>query len=377
MAVAEGRLEGVKIQARGERVRNRDFDERLQSGFSEAVRGWEKQLGQGGLVKLTEDLRNEAAEMMYAAGQRWVRQDYKGFLRWLEAAGVPADLNDVYVRALNAEGDKELLAASMGEMVDLLRKDKRLGKFLPGEEQLWVMADKMRGLLLLDTTVSGAGDDGGRGGGGGVNFPNNFDFNPDEEPEKKKPPAEVEVLTKPPSGGQALYDLGKDEPDIPVSEREQLEIGRKIGRAVGVGCLASCIVASMLLCGGRQVLSRIGEKEVGAITPVWAPYEIAGGEENRQAAETLTGKIFGGGDSQHRFIDRFLDNYQGAVDRSDVEFQLAYEVAMREKLRSEGILDETSRQFDREKLEEELGRQGYDYGDIDALGDWVELRIVR
>lgn len=384
MAVAEGRLEGMKILAQ-ERPRNRDFNERLQVGFSDAARGWEKQLGKDGLKRLVEGLREgkemgmgeweRAVEAMYAAGQRWVRQDYKGFLGWLGTVGVPADVGDVYVRALNAEGDKRLLATSMGEMVDLLKKDRRLGGVLPGEEQLWGMADKMKA-LLLDTTKGGSGSGaGGLGGGGDAGFPDGFNFNPDEEPEKEKP---VEVLKQPPSGGQALYDLGKKESDIPVSEREQLHMGRKIGRVAGVLVLVSCLLSSALLCGGREVLSKIGGQGIGVVaTPAEAAYVVGSDEENKQAAETLTGKIFGGGDSQHKFIDRFLDNYQGAVARGDGEFQLAYEAAMRERLKSEGILDETGRQYDRIKLEEKLRSQGYAEEDIDALAEWVEIRIVR
>ena len=384
MAVAEGRLEGMKIQVR-EGVKNRDFNERLRDGFDEAVRNWGDKLVQGELVKLIEDLKTgkeigagegeQAAERMYKAGQIWVRQDYKGFLKWLGAAGVPTDLNEAYVRALNASGDKRLLAASIEEMVDLLKKGGRLGEVLPGEEQLLMMADKMRGLLLDATGGKAGGSEksGGIGGGGDANFPDNFDFNPDEEP------GEVRVLPEPPQGGQALYDLGKGEPDIPVSERKELyvEIKRKIGTLVGLGCLTGCLLASMALCGGQQFLSSIGGGTVGAAAPTLLPYEVGSGEENRQAAETLTDKIFGGGDSQHRFIDRFLDNYQGAAERGDAEFQLAYEIAMRGKLKSEGILGETGQQFDRWRLEDELNKQGYDQGDIDALADWVELNLVR
>ena len=371
MTTTEGAW-GQSIPAVGRQIgETESFVSRLKRETGEAVadlgRIMEKK-GLGGTVASLREGReagNEvmgAARLMYELSQKWVRQDYNGFVTWLkQEAGVPQEQVGGYVEALNAEGDIGRMRQAAVDLSTWLRSGEEGVRPVEGESELLLMAG--------DIGAAAIAKGGGGDTGGDVAFPSGPEDKPpdekeDKEDKKEAPPKTGEELALPGRPSEWTRERRQEQMVTPAADKP---LKTTMGRKAAIGCLLTLICSCVMLTTplGARVVSVLRSDQVqGVIGTVDSSVPA-----DQFIAEKIVNRMFGedGGDPDNIYIDVFLEDYEKAAREGDRQWQQAYGEAMVRELQDKGIITgDKAQAFDEEKLRQKLEGYGYSTGDIEG-----------
>lgn len=362
-----------------------------------------RELMNKGVVGLEKSSLMKASRELYELAQRWVRHDYKGFMRWLREGGeVGEPLAEMVVRTLNIGDDGNLAREVVIKMAGELKR-RQIVDDIAGTEALWTMIDRL--------AQEEAGDSGDQGS-----------FNPKV---KRSPSAAPAVASPPPPslpGGENGDDKkGRDEKEKKVTRvggekkiggwfkrradsSKRKDLSRSSGtsrrRAIAsFGCLilafGACCAASVAgawWAGNSVVADWQKRSETGEI--VDSRFESVAGIKKgaeylvevmfwEDGWESDATKIEDPGRGEGGAVREFVDFYRRHAREGDELSQQAYGDSLLFGLRNEGLAVggdnfwEGEWNVDREGVEERLKGEGYPDQDINDLLELVNSYLAQ